>query len=201
MALCGDSVDDPVLFKQAVIVAENDLVLRRINEHQVDVIERLRDPFVLPFSRPDNTPELMKARIRKKEEARSAIVALRDALLKKYKGRFPHVPEDYSTEMDAFFPAHLEEFLVENERKLGADELANIGLRDKDCVHERDQGEALEIAIKDLARLHRYERRAASRMRQAMFAFIELKRENASRAQRMLARKADEYDVLARDRL
>jgi hypothetical protein len=53
----------------------------------------------------------MNARVRKNEDARKAIAALRDALLKKYEGRFnADFPEDYSTELDAFFSAHLEDF-------------------------------------------------------------------------------------------
>jgi hypothetical protein len=54
MALCGKSVDDPALFRQAVIIAESDLVIRAINEHQLAMIERLRDPSVLPLSKSDN---------------------------------------------------------------------------------------------------------------------------------------------------
>ena len=39
----------------------------------------------------------------------------------------------------------------------------------------RDEGRALEAAAKDLARLERYERRAASRMQRAILAFVGLK--------------------------
>jgi hypothetical protein len=110
-ALCGKSVDDPALFRQAVIIAETDLVIRAINKHQLAMVERLRDPSVRPLSEPDNTLQLMKARVRREESARKAIVVLRDALLKKYEGRLPaDFPEDYCTEIDVLFPAHLEEF-------------------------------------------------------------------------------------------
>jgi hypothetical protein len=185
MALCGKSADDPALFRQALIIAETDLLIRAINKHQLAIIERLRDPSALPLSRPDDTLRLMKARVRQDDDARKAIVVLRDALLKKYEGRLPaDYPEDYSTEFDALFPAHLEEFLTEQEGEQDTSALGNISLRDGDCARERDEEEAFEMAVKDLVRFDRYERRAASRMRQAIFAFIELKREDGNRAKR-----------------
>ena len=42
-ALCGDD-DDPSLFKQALTIANNALVLRAINVQQLAVIERVREP-------------------------------------------------------------------------------------------------------------------------------------------------------------
>jgi hypothetical protein len=109
-ALCGKA-DNRALFQQALIIAENELVLRAINEQQLAVIERLRDPSVLPFSQRDNTLRLMRARVRKSNEAEKAIVALRDALLKKYESQLPaSFPEDNSTKLDALFPAILRNF-------------------------------------------------------------------------------------------
>jgi hypothetical protein len=175
-ALCGKT-DNRALFQQALIIAENELVLRAINEQQLAVIERLRDPSVPPFSQRDNTLQLMRARVRKRKEAEKAIKLLRDALLKKYESQLPaSFPEDNLTKLDALFPAHLEEFLAEKENE-HAEALASdiINVRGADCVHERDEGGALETAIKDLMRLDRYEKRASSRQRRAIFAFINLK--------------------------
>jgi hypothetical protein len=42
-AFCDDQ-NDPALLAQARIIAENDLVLRTIREHKLNIIERLRDP-------------------------------------------------------------------------------------------------------------------------------------------------------------
>jgi hypothetical protein len=178
-ALCGKT-DNRALFQQALIIAENELVLRAINEQQLAVIERLRDPSVPPFSQRDNTLRLMRARGRKSKEAEKAIVALRDALLKKYESQLPpSFPEDNPTKLDALFPAHLEEFLEEKESEQDIDALASdmINVREADCLHERDEGNALETAIKDLMRLDRYERQASSRQRRATLTFIGLKRE------------------------
>jgi hypothetical protein len=127
----------------------------------------------------------MKAPVRKNEDARKAIAALRYALLKKYEGRFnADFPEDYSTELDAFFPAHLEQFLTEQEGRQEVNEIGNVGLRDEGRSHERDEGETLEMAVKELMRLDRYEKCATSRTSQAIFAFIELKREDGGRPKR-----------------
>jgi hypothetical protein len=176
-ALCGKA-DNRELFQQALIIAENELVLRAISEQQLAVIERLRDPSVVPFSQRDNTLRLMRARVRKRKEAEKTIKVLRDALLKKYESQLPApFPEDNYTKLDALFPAHLEEFLAEKESEQVAEALASdiIDVREADCILERDDGAALEMAIKDLMRLDRYQRRASSCQRRAIFAFIGLK--------------------------
>jgi hypothetical protein len=46
---------------------------------------------------------------------------------------------------------------------------------DGDCIGERDESAAMEEAASDLLRLNRYERRAWSRQRRAIFAFMNLK--------------------------
>jgi hypothetical protein len=176
-ALCGKTENRP-LFQQALIIAENELVLRAINEQQLAVIERLRDPSVPPFSQRDNTLRLMRARYRKSHEAEKAIKVLRDALLKKYERQLPPAfPDDNRELIDVLFPAHLEEFLEEKESEQATEALASdiINVRGADFGRERDEGGAVEMAIRDLMRLARYERRASSRQRRAIDAFIGLK--------------------------
>src|SRR5437588_12950126 len=51
-AICeGDS--DPLLFDQALIIAENDLILRCVRTQQVFVIERLRDATAMALAKGD----------------------------------------------------------------------------------------------------------------------------------------------------
>jgi hypothetical protein len=117
IALCGRT-DDHALFQQALIIAENELVLRTINQQQLAVIERLRDPSVPAFSQRDNSLQLMRARFRKSKQAEKAIKALRDALLEKYDHRLPpSFAEDSLTGLDALFPWHLRELLEKLETK------------------------------------------------------------------------------------
>ena len=60
-ALCGGD-SDPVLFAQAVKIANNEVALRAIRAQQVAVIERLRAPYIVPFAKKDNSLTLGKAR-------------------------------------------------------------------------------------------------------------------------------------------
>jgi hypothetical protein len=177
IALCGRT-DDHALFQQALIIAENELVLRAINQQQLAVIERLRDPSVPAFSQRDNSLQLMRARFRKSKQAEKAIKALREALLEKYDHRLPPSSAEHAqTELDALFPSHLEELLekLEKKQRRAAPSSKILNFQDANRFYERDEGRALETAIKDLIRLDRYERRASSRQRRAIFAFINLK--------------------------
>jgi hypothetical protein len=67
--------------------------------------------------------------------------------------------------------------LEERADSLDSNEYPSI---DADDLHQRDEGEALEMAVQDLRRLDRYERRAAARMRWAIMAFIEVKQDQAN---------------------
>jgi hypothetical protein len=177
MGLCGND-QDPALFRQAEIIAENAIVLRAIEQQQVLVIERLCHPSVGPLSQPNNTLHLMKERVRQEEEARASIILLRDALLKKYEGCFPApCSEDYCTEIDELFPAELEEFLKQKEALDAIVVSERVDVREAKRVRERDEGGAIEKAINDLSRLERYEKRTASRMQRAIHAFVGLKRD------------------------
>jgi hypothetical protein len=103
---------------------------------------------------------------------------LRDILLEKYKDKLPPpiLPEDMMSEIDCLFLPHLAEFLEERENKVAVEALNKaIKFRAATCIQERDESEAFEAAIEDLIRLDRYERRAWSRQKRAMLAFMNLK--------------------------
>ena len=119
---------------------------------------------------------MWRARLCKDNEARKAIVALRDKLLKKYEADLPpSLPDELATENDVLCPADLEEFLEQREGQKAVISSDRVDMPEASLSRGRDEGRALEAAAKDLARLKRYERRAASRMQRAILAFVGLK--------------------------
>jgi hypothetical protein len=176
-ALCGND-EDPALYRQAVVIASHELVLRAISAQQIAVVERLRDPSAVALAKGDNSLQLAKARFLKGKLAYAALIGLRDRLLEKYKNELKPIRHpDVVSEIEEAFPPHLEEFLEEKGSQLGAEEIRQQKGRfyDGDCIGERDESAAMEEAASDLLRLNRYERRAWSRQRRAIFAFMNLK--------------------------
>ena len=162
-ALCG-SDEDPALYKQAVVIASHELVLRAISAQQIAVVERLRNPSAVALAKGDNSLQLAKARSVKGKLAYAALIALRDRLLEKYKNELKPIRHpDVVSEIEEAFPPHPEEIRQQKGR-----------LYDEDCIGERDESAAMEEAVSDLLRLNRYERRAWSRQRRAIFAFMNL---------------------------
>jgi len=51
LAICGDARTNEGLFAHALVVAESDLMLRRISEQKLFLIERLEDPFAIPIAK------------------------------------------------------------------------------------------------------------------------------------------------------
>jgi hypothetical protein len=102
---------------------------------------------------------------------------LRDILLEKYKDDLPPPLPIEMVEIEHLFPPHLEAFLEQRESELAscAPKDKAVRFQDEACVRERDETEALEAATLDLIRLDRYERRARSRQRRAVLAFVNLK--------------------------
>jgi hypothetical protein len=176
-ALCRND-DDPTLYKQAVVIASHELVLRAISAQQIAVVQRLRDPSAVALAKGDNRLQLAKARFLKSQLAYSALIALRDRLLEKYKNESkPFQHPDVVSEIEEAFPPHLEELLEEKGSELSAEEIRQQKGRfyDEDCIGERDESAAMEEAASDLLRLNRYERRAWSRQRRAILAFMNVK--------------------------
>ena len=145
-AICeGD--DDPLLLEQALIVAECEVLLRGINLQSVQLVERLLYAVAGPIA---------KGKFSRADQ----IVA-----------RGNQNMSDLSR-LEALFAAYNKDQLA------GAKE----GLRPPDksswsftFVNERDEHDALCEAIPDLQRFARYERRARSRQKRALNAFIAIK--------------------------
>src|SRR5262249_49768857 len=71
-AICeGDS--EPLLFEQALIIAENDLILRHVRTQRIFVIERLRDATAIALAKGDDLIVRAKARLRLNDRAVAAL--------------------------------------------------------------------------------------------------------------------------------
>ncbi len=168
-AICGND-KDPAPFAQAISIAENELALRAVREQQVQCVERLREATAEPFAVGDNGIALSKAIFQRALLAREQILLLVPSFLEKYKDQveanksfpspFDIVPLELKVLVQSF------ETIEEEERALD---------RARKQIKERDEFEAFEQAAIDLIRLDRYERRAWSRQKHAIRAFMNLK--------------------------
>jgi hypothetical protein len=184
-ALCED--DNPTQFAQAIVIAENEAVLGAVRAQQVAAIERLREPYIVPFSRKDNSLKLAKGRVFSAWLAERELNARLPELLKKYKAKVAIVMENDEVALPKnedrivewliadgtipeFLQCVLEELLEEPDP---------IDEQTRECarkqIEERDEYEALETAIGDLIRLDRYQRRAWSRQKRAIRDFMRIK--------------------------
>ena len=171
-ALCGDD-HDPALFEQALIIAKNDLVLRAITAQQLAVVERLWDPTARALAKGDNSLALGAARLAKSKLALPALEALRDQLLEKHKDELgPATLCDLGP-----LPSNLMTFLYDKEGAAEWEEQVEAAVKSIDVDRDvgRDESARLEEASRDLIRLDRYERRARSRQRRTIFAFMNLR--------------------------
>jgi hypothetical protein len=71
-AICGND-NDPAIFAQAVVIAENEFTLRAIHAQQVVAVERLRESDVVPYARKNNILKLAKARCKEADLAEKEI--------------------------------------------------------------------------------------------------------------------------------
>jgi hypothetical protein len=153
--------DDPPLREQAASIAESQLWLSYISAEKVAALERLRDPEASSLIGRNSRQELAKTkkkvneRLRAYEVADGQLIEL-NALIKAtiLAGRDPErepLPEHLKT---AWPPA----FLKANED-----------------LKERDDCQILREGLRDLERLLRYEKRAWSRRKKAVRAFMAIK--------------------------
>jgi hypothetical protein len=168
-AICGDD-KDPAVFAQAISIAENELALRAIREQQVQCVERLREMTAEAFAVGDNGIKLSKAIFRRAMLAREQILLLVPSFLEKYKDQMPANKSPPSS----FDIVPLELKVIAQSFETKEEEKRALDLARKQ-IKERDEFEAFEKATIDLIRLDRYERRAWSRQKRAMRAFMNLK--------------------------
>jgi hypothetical protein len=153
-AICqGD--DDPLLREQAVAIAESQLWLECVKAEKLALIERLRDPTAYTLALNIRLARA-RARMRLFDVADRQQKIIDDLITKtKAAGRDPE-REPLPPHIEAAWP--------------------RPSFRSEDA--ERDEHEALCEGIGDLVRLLRYERRAWSRRKRAVRAFMAIKLSN-----------------------
>jgi hypothetical protein len=188
-ALCGND-SDPVMFAQAVKIAENEMLLQAIRKQQVAAIERLRERTAAAFARKDNSLEVAKLCSLESQQAEKKIKARLPELFTKYKDKIsatmerdvPAWANSYETIMvwltdgilsEADMRPYIFEELI-SETKPVDDQVLELARKQIEAG-QRDEYEASQAAIRDLVRLDRYESRAWSRQKRAIGEFIRIK--------------------------
>ena len=172
-AICGDD-KDPAVFAQAISIAENELALRAIREQQVECVERLREMTAEPFAVGDNGMELSKAIFERALLAHEHIPRMVPFFLEKYKDQIAELGpagDSFTSPLD-IVPLDLK-LLMQSPETIEEEERALDLARQQ--IKERDEFAAFEQAAIDLVHLDRYERRAWSRQKRAIRAFMNLK--------------------------
>ena len=195
-ALCSDD-HDPMLFAQAVKVAQSKMELRAVRAQKVAVIERLRDRYAAPFaSREDPTNKQLKARILASRQAEATIKVRLPELVAKYKNKIEDAlghsllaSADSYVGIMRWFARHgfPEEDAIWVIFDAMSDEPAPIDNQVLDRARkeieasQRDEHEAFKAAAPDLVSLDRYECRACSRQKRAIEEFMMVKAKTARR--------------------
>jgi hypothetical protein len=139
---------------------------------QVECVERLREITAEPFAVGDNGIELSKAIFRRALLAREQILRLVPFFLEKYKDQVDTQANKNPPSPFDIVPLELK-VLMQSPETIEEEERAVDLARQQ--MKERDEFEAFEQAAIDLIRLDRYERRAWSRQKHAIRAFMNLK--------------------------
>jgi hypothetical protein len=159
-AICNGAVN-PLLFEQALIIAENDFVLRCAQTEWIAAIERQRDRTATPLATGDLGFARAKARIERAKLIYQMLVEGANASSNNAARNNAARTSAASTD-----EAHVRSN-GERERAV-----AEQGGRVTPPL-EREEFDAMRAAMADLERLERYRRRAWSRQRRAFQRFME----------------------------
>jgi excinuclease UvrABC nuclease subunit len=175
--ICGDE-NDAELFAAATKIVENEMVIRAINQERVAVIERLSDRTAIALAKGDNSLAVARERSQQGKLAYERLQSLLPQVLENYKDELPS-PIIFDEKLgpvcdDNLVPLHVK-VRVKTSASLEDESRALEEARDEIRKQDRDEYEALEAAVPDLARLDRYHQRAWSRQKRAMSDFTRLK--------------------------
>jgi hypothetical protein len=135
----------------------NEFVLRCVSAERIALIERRRVPRIQPIVQGDNSLALAEARFEQGKRTYANLVKL-----------YPQAEKSLTE-----FQMKIHEFVKEEPTEAGTESTG--GPHPKATVGERDEYEVLRLAMPDLARLARYERRAWSKRKKALRRFVEIK--------------------------
>lgn len=181
-AICNGAVN-PLLFEQALIIAENDFVLCCAQTEWIAAIERQRDRTATPLA----TGDLGFARAKARIERAKLIYQM---LVKGANASSNNAARNNAARTSA---ASTDEALVrsngERERAV-----AEQGGRVTPPL-EREEFDAMRAAMADLERLERYRRRAWSRQRRAFQRFMEIQSAAFETGRAGCSNSGDQADV------
>jgi hypothetical protein len=142
--ICGED-RDPLLYEQAMAIAESELIIACVRTQMVTVVDRLWDSTAFPYSMGleglDIGFEMLKGRIR-----------CTDKIVKYYE------PSAEQKSCDGDKPESIDSLLAARW-----------------SPENREESEAMLAALPDILPLERYLRRAWSQRRRALRSFIELR--------------------------
>jgi hypothetical protein len=95
----------------STLIAQNEMVLRAIQEQQLAAVERLRDPTEIALTKRDNRVKLMKARSKQARRAEKQITRLLPKVLEKYRDQLG--PDPYCDSTFDLVPLDLKVLLEE----------------------------------------------------------------------------------------
>lgn len=178
-AICNGAVN-PLLFEQALIIADNDFVLRCAQTEWIAAIERQRDRTATPLATGDLGFARAKARI---ERAKLIYQRLVESADKDAASNNAARTSAASTD---------ETHLRSNGERARA--VAEQGGRVTPPL-EREEFDAMRAAMADLERLERYRRRAWSRQRRAFQRFMEIESAAFETGRAGCSNSGDQADV------
>jgi len=160
----GDT--DPLLFEQALNIAENDVILMYVRARRLEIIARMRDPDAIPFS--DIKASFARARARF-AQAQLLYGQLLEAKAKASKTNNAVVADRRAADPAPGKNSAPTEAATTGKTPTGRSSNAAQAPHPSGAY---DDFEAMLRAEPDLRRLHRYARRAASRRKKAIREFI-----------------------------
>jgi hypothetical protein len=181
-AICNGAVN-PLLFEQALIIAENDFVLRCAQTEWIAAIERQRDRTATPLATGDLGFARAKARIERAKLIYQMLVEGANASSNNAARNNAARTNAASTD-----EAHVRSN-GERERAV-----AEQGGRVTPPL-EREEFDAMRAAMADLERLERYRRRAWSRQRRAFQRFMEIQSAAFETGRAGCSNSGDQADV------
>jgi hypothetical protein len=159
----GDT--DPLLMEQARIAAENDLILAHVRSARIACIERLRDPDAFPYTDVKGSFARARAKFR---EAKLLYEQLVEA---KAKPEAADAEHDAASDGKTGPPSNSKS----NEATGNAATGTPSTVPQPNPRALRDECEAIVLALPELRRLERYDRRAWSGRTRAMERFVAIK--------------------------
>jgi hypothetical protein len=150
----GDN--DPSLFEQAMSIAENDVIIMRVDAEYLAAIARMREPDAIPFSNRKATFARARARFEQAKQRHAELMRAR--LSASSVGNC--AAEKKSAASEPATSANTAAGLTTNAAE------------EAQAPAQYDDFEAMCRAAPDLARLARYRRRAVSRRNRAIREFI-----------------------------